>query len=170
MKIGELASRSGLSASRIRFYESNGLLLKAGRQANGYRDYPEEALMVLEIIASAQQAGFSLEEIRSLMPSDSASWEHEKLIEALEQKIADIAAMEQRLAGNRAQLLALVEAIRNRPEGLTCADQAQQLLGSMRQQTFALAQAAASASEAPSQRRMPAKKAVRSAKPSSGST
>lgn len=39
MKIGELARRTGLAASRIRFYEEAGLLV-VQRQANGYRDYP----------------------------------------------------------------------------------------------------------------------------------
>lgn len=37
MKIGELAERTGLNPSRIRFYESIGLLKMVGRQANGYR-------------------------------------------------------------------------------------------------------------------------------------
>ena len=67
MKIGELAKRSGLAASRIRFYEASGLI-RAQRLGNGYRDYPEETLHVLEIIGCGQQAGFSLEEMRSLMP------------------------------------------------------------------------------------------------------
>ena len=38
MKIGELARRSGLAASTIRFYESKGLLKAVSRQSNGYRD------------------------------------------------------------------------------------------------------------------------------------
>jgi DNA-binding transcriptional MerR regulator len=54
----------GLAASRIRFYEDAGLLV-AQRQANGYRDYPEQAVLLLELITGAQRAGFSLEEIRA---------------------------------------------------------------------------------------------------------
>ncbi len=65
MKIGELASRTGLAASRIRFYEASGLI-SAQRQANGYRRYPEQAVQTLGIISCAQQAGFSLDEIRRL--------------------------------------------------------------------------------------------------------
>jgi len=59
MKIGELAQRTGLAPSRIRFYERVDLLT-VERQANGYRSYPEEAVLTLRLIATAQKAGFSL--------------------------------------------------------------------------------------------------------------
>ncbi len=65
MRIGELARLSGLTASRIRFYEAAGLILAVERQANGYRDYPPEAVWILEIIASAQ--------IEFLQPGGSTS-------------------------------------------------------------------------------------------------
>ncbi len=63
MKIGELAKRTGLPTSTIRFYESKGLLNAVAREANGYRTYPPEAVAVLSIITGAQQTGFSLDEI-----------------------------------------------------------------------------------------------------------
>ncbi|WP_017403647.1 MULTISPECIES: MerR family transcriptional regulator, partial [Brucella] len=98
MKIGELAKRSGLAASRIRFYESIGLLKTVDRRSNGYRTYPEEAVLVLHLIATAQKAGFSLDEIRTLLPPDLDNWEHDALIEVLRRKVADIEALEARLA------------------------------------------------------------------------
>ena len=70
MRIGELARRSGLSASRIRFYEAKGLLNVASRKANGYREYPADALMILGIIIGAQRTGFSLDEIRQISELD----------------------------------------------------------------------------------------------------
>lgn len=87
MNIGELAKQSGLAASRIRFYEAEGLISQVGRQANGYRRYSAEALQTLQLIQSAQQAGFTLQELKALMP---APGEHkrEELIEALERKVA----------------------------------------------------------------------------------
>ena len=91
MKIGELAERTGLAPSRIRFYEGIGLL-KVERQPNGYRTYPPQAVLVLELIATAQQAGFSLDEIRTLLPPDLAHWEHGSLIETLRSKVQDIEA------------------------------------------------------------------------------
>lgn len=139
MKIGELAKRSGMATSRIRFYESNGLIQTVLRQANGYRKYPPETLTVLEIITSAQKAGFALDEIRSLLPEDISSWEHEKLIAALEQKVEEIDALEKRLSQNKAHLIALIEEVRNRPEGLDCAANAKRLLGRMREGVSAMA-------------------------------
>ena len=70
MKIGELARRSGVNASAIRFYESRGLLGAAQRQSNGYRDYPEDAVLALGIINGLQQAGFTLAEIAGLLALD----------------------------------------------------------------------------------------------------
>lgn len=60
MRIGELAQRSGLTASRIRFYETSGLIDAVERNANGYREYTAEAVVTLDIITEAQKAGFSL--------------------------------------------------------------------------------------------------------------
>ncbi len=42
MNIGTLAKRSGLTPSRIRYYERAGILKTVQRKANGYRSYPEE--------------------------------------------------------------------------------------------------------------------------------
>ncbi|PSD48610.1 MerR family transcriptional regulator, partial [Stenotrophomonas maltophilia] len=117
MKIGELARRTGLAASRIRFYEEAGLLV-VQRQANGYRDYPEQAVLLLELITGAQRAGFSLEEIRALLPPDMGQWQHDALITMLQQKVTDIEALQLRLAQSRAHLLALIEDIQARPEGI----------------------------------------------------
>ena len=73
MKIGELAQLSGFNASRIRFYEAQGLIQKVERRANGYRHYPEQVLQTLYLIQCAQQAGFSLEELKQLMPDTYSS-------------------------------------------------------------------------------------------------
>jgi len=128
MKIGELAKRSGLTQSRIRFYESIGLLKTVERQPNGYRTYPPEAAAVLDLIATAQKAGFSLDEIRTLMPSDLEQWQHGALIEALRRKVADIEALEARLAQSKAQLVALVAEIEARPDDIDCAANARRVL------------------------------------------
>lgn len=131
MKIGELARRSGLAASTIRFYESKGLLKAVSRQSNGYRDYPLEAVAVLSIISGAQQAGFSLEEIRQVLPEDMSSWKHDELLAALNRKVADIAALEARLAQNKAQLLSLIQLIDARPEDVDCKENAARVMHSL---------------------------------------
>jgi len=67
MKIGELAERSGIPASTIRYYEKEGLLPKAQRGANGYRVYQDNALERLDLIQLGQKLGFSLDAIRSIV-------------------------------------------------------------------------------------------------------
>lgn len=131
MKIGELAQRTGLAASRIRFYESIGLLKLVERQANGYRSYPEQAVLVLNLITTAQQAGFSLDELRTLLPQDLAQWEHGKLLDTLQAKVKDIEALELRLAQSKAHLLALIDEIESKPDDIDCATNAKRVLSKM---------------------------------------
>lgn len=131
MKIGELARRTGLTASRIRFYESLGLLLMVDRMPNGYRRYPKDAQLVLELIDTAQQAGFSLDEIRTLLPTNLEKWDHAALAATLRRKLADIAALQARLAESKAQLQALLGDIESKPDDITCADNARLVLSRM---------------------------------------
>lgn len=132
MKIGELAKRTGLATSRIRFYEKSGLLSSVERKENGYRHYGPEVLWMLEIIAGAQNAGFSLDEIRSLLPDAQSEWQHEALMSSLQRKVADIEKMQERLAQSKAQLLMAIETMKNRPEELPCADRPQWVLEQLR--------------------------------------
>lgn len=67
MRIGTLSTRTGLSRDSLRFYEKRGLL-QARRSANGYRDYPEEAVQWLGYVRTAQQLGFTLAEIAADLP------------------------------------------------------------------------------------------------------
>lgn len=131
MKIGELARRTGLAPSRIRFYERIGLLKKVARQANGYRSYPEDAVLVLRLITTAQKAGFSLDELRALLPAELAAWEHGELVDTLRRKVQDIEALQVQLAENRGHLLALLAQIEAKPAGMDCAANARRVLSEM---------------------------------------
>lgn len=66
MRISELAERSGVPATTLRFYESAGLL-SCERSANGYRTYSSEALDRLSFIGVAKRFGLALEEIAALL-------------------------------------------------------------------------------------------------------
>ena len=63
MKIGELAGRSGLNASAIRYYERRGLL-PAPHLAGGQRQYSPDALHRILLIRFASEMGFTLSEIK----------------------------------------------------------------------------------------------------------
>ena len=64
--ISEVASRSGLARTTLRFYEQAGLL-PAARAANGYRRYGDDALERLALIGAGKQLGLPLAEIRDLL-------------------------------------------------------------------------------------------------------
>jgi MerR family transcriptional regulator, redox-sensitive transcriptional activator SoxR len=63
VKIGELATRSGLNASAIRYYEKLGLLAPPFR-AGGQRRYSDDALHRVLLIRFAGEMDFSLDEIK----------------------------------------------------------------------------------------------------------
>jgi MerR family transcriptional regulator, redox-sensitive transcriptional activator SoxR len=63
VKIGELASRTGLNASAIRYYERMGLLA-APYRTGGQRRYSEEAIHRVLLIRFAGDMGFTLAEIK----------------------------------------------------------------------------------------------------------
>jgi DNA-binding transcriptional MerR regulator len=132
MKIGELAERTGLATSRIRFYERVGLLKSVTRQNNGYRSYPDDAVLVLKLIATGQRAGFSLDELRTLLPRDLANWEHGTLLDTLRRKVQDIEAMQAQLAQSKVQLVELMAQIEARPQDMDCAANARRVLSEMR--------------------------------------
>ena len=65
--IGEVAERSGFSASALRYYEGIGLVEPERRSDAGYRVYDDRTLARLAFIARAKQLGCSLEEISDLV-------------------------------------------------------------------------------------------------------
>jgi MerR family redox-sensitive transcriptional activator SoxR len=62
LPIGEVARRSGVAASALRYYESKGLL-GAGRSGGGHRLFHRSVLRRLAFIRAAQNVGLSLTEI-----------------------------------------------------------------------------------------------------------
>lgn len=62
LSIGQLARRSGVAPSALRFYEERGLI-HSDRNASGYRTYARGVLRRVAFIAFAQRVGLSLEEI-----------------------------------------------------------------------------------------------------------
>jgi MerR family transcriptional regulator, redox-sensitive transcriptional activator SoxR len=74
LTIGEVAERSGLATSALRFYEQRGLL-HAERTSSGQRRYRREVLRRIAFVRMAQRVGLSLEEIVAALdglPADRA--------------------------------------------------------------------------------------------------
>jgi MerR family transcriptional regulator, redox-sensitive transcriptional activator SoxR len=80
LSIGEVAARSGLAPSALRFYEQEGLIT-ASRTAGNARRYPRSVLRRLAVVRAARNVGLSLPEIRSALatlpperPPTTADW------------------------------------------------------------------------------------------------
>lgn len=65
LSIGEVASRTGIRTSALRYYEEAGIL-PAPARISGRRCYDADTIRRIDVLRFAQQAGFSLEEIRTL--------------------------------------------------------------------------------------------------------
>ncbi len=81
LTIGEVATRTGVATSALRFYESVGLIT-AARSPGGQRQFPREVLRRVAFIKVAQTVGLELEEIRASLDSlpsgrtpNKADWE-----------------------------------------------------------------------------------------------
>jgi len=74
MTIGEVAKRSGVATSALRYYDELGLI-SSERAGSGHRRYPRPVLRRIAFIVFAQRVGLSLEEIAgelSSLPPDRA--------------------------------------------------------------------------------------------------
>ena len=67
MTIGQLARRTGVRSSAIRYYEAHGILPCPARTSSDYRLYQPEAIALLRLLVQAKELGFSLQEIRQLI-------------------------------------------------------------------------------------------------------
>jgi MerR family redox-sensitive transcriptional activator SoxR len=68
LTIGAVSERSGIAASALRYYESQGLIFST-RSESGQRRYKREVLRRVGFIRVAQQVGLSLEEIHDALAS-----------------------------------------------------------------------------------------------------
>ena len=74
LTIGEVARRSGVAASALRFYEERGLIT-AERAGAGHRRFPRSVLRRIAFVVFAQRVGLTLDEIGSelaKLPADRA--------------------------------------------------------------------------------------------------
>lgn len=92
MRISEVARRSGVSASALRYYESVDLI-HAAREPNGYRSYDVAVLSRLSVIEAAKQLDLPLTEIwalLSVLDGDTCTQVRETLKPRLEQRLREV--------------------------------------------------------------------------------
>ena len=107
LTIGELAERSGVAPSALRYYEERGLI-ESERNSGGHRRYRRPTIRRIAFITFAQRVGLSLDEIRGelgKLPGNrtpksadwaklSASW-----TERIDERIAELERLREGLSG-----------------------------------------------------------------------
>ena len=105
MNIGRTSVASNVSAKMIRYYESIELIPAAARSEAGYRVYSQREVNTLRFIHRARELGFSMEDVRRLLPL----WQDEnrtsaevkaialECIEELQNRAARLQAMKESL-------------------------------------------------------------------------
>jgi len=98
MTIGQVAKRTSLNASAIRYYERAGLLPRAARVGGQRRD-DGRILDSIAVLERAKSCGFTIAEMKALFNDEdthSAKWRRLAI-----KKIADLDAAVQRIAAVR---------------------------------------------------------------------
>jgi Cd(II)/Pb(II)-responsive transcriptional regulator len=109
MKIGALATNTGLSVQAIRYYEQQQLLPEPVRSAGNYRVYDEAAARQLLFIKHCRNLGLALEEIRVLLrvrtTPDEACTEINLIVDAhmvnVDARLAELQDLRQQLTALR---------------------------------------------------------------------
>ena len=112
MRIGEIATATGVTTKTLRFYEAEGLLHEPGRTSGGYRDYPPEAVDRVLFVRHAQAAGLTLRqigEILSVRDGGQAPCRH--VGELVDRRLAEVDERLRELSQTRAQLLRLKQRV-----------------------------------------------------------
>ncbi|MCA8898547.1 MAG: redox-sensitive transcriptional activator SoxR [Hyphomonas sp.] len=107
LTIGDVARRTGLSVSAIRFYESRGLV-KPDRTPGGQRQFERADIRRLSFILIAQQMGLTIEEIGEVLSS---------LPEGRAPTKEDWTRISRRFRKHLDDHIAMVERLRNRLDG-----------------------------------------------------
>jgi len=117
LKIGEVASRSGIPVKTIRYYEEIGLLTPTVKRAeSGYRLFSSAVLNRLAFIKRSQSLGLSLSEIQELLAvHDTGELPCGAVKEHLQAKVEAISTQIQALEILRADLQGLLSGWQEQP-------------------------------------------------------
>lgn len=106
LRIGELASRVGVTTDAIRYYEREGLLPRPPRTDRGYRQYGERAIETVRFVRNAIRIGFSVKQVAAFLrardagrpPCATVRAAGDRLLADLDRRIADLTATRAELA------------------------------------------------------------------------
>ena len=125
MNIGALAQQTGVSTDTLRYYEREKLLAPPGRAANGYRVYSEADAERVRFVRSAQALGFSLAEIRWILPRlDAGQVQRAEIESHLQKKLAEIEGQIRRLRALKKEVQATLSSLSCQTEASLTVQQA----------------------------------------------
>ncbi|MGB3244264.1 MAG: MerR family transcriptional regulator [Sulfitobacter sp.] len=88
MRIGELAEATNVTTDTLRFYEKRGLI-RSQRRANGYRDFDETTVQLVNLIRLGKSLGFNLREMTELSGLSQDGLGEQETTGLLTQKLAE---------------------------------------------------------------------------------
>jgi DNA-binding transcriptional MerR regulator len=123
--ISELAARSGVPSTTLRYYEQVGLMPAAARSSGGYRVYDERAVSRLRFISRTKALGLALEDIRELVAvwdDDRCGPVQDRLRELLADRQRDVAVRIEQLRLLAGELADAADALTTDTPGARCGD------------------------------------------------
>lgn len=121
MKTGEVAHEAGVNIQTLRYYERRGILAAPPRRESGYRIYGPETVRVVRFVKRAQELGFSLDEVESLLELESGGPESCDVARKLAtERIAELDGRIRQLTAMRRALRGLVDTCELPPSQRTC--------------------------------------------------
>jgi DNA-binding transcriptional MerR regulator len=104
--ISEAASRAGISADAIRYYERVGVLPKPPRTESGYRRYTDESIARMVFVRNAAAFGFPLKELAGFLrardqgrpPCRSVKVAGERLLAEMDRQLAQLGEARRQMA------------------------------------------------------------------------
>jgi DNA-binding transcriptional MerR regulator len=105
VKIGEIATRAGVTVDTVRFYERVGVLPAPERTPSGYRDYRPEIVERIGLTRELQAIGFTLREAVDALAAhdagdatcESERWRLQAVLERVDTKLAELTALRARI-------------------------------------------------------------------------
>lgn len=91
LSIGEVAKQTGVAVSALRYYDEIGLIATAER-VGGKRRFDQTTAGRVSFVRRAQEFGFSLEEIRSILDDERSGWR-----DLVDHKLTDLTEQRSRL-------------------------------------------------------------------------
>ena len=112
LRIGDVATRSGVTRDAIRFYERSGLLEEPGRTRSRQRVYDETTLDRIRLVRQLQNCGLTIGDIKEILFLKDAdpAMASKRLMEILRTRLN---FLEERIAGLERSRARLIDVMRD---------------------------------------------------------